>query len=399
MTRAIIVGGGMGGLTAALALLQQGIDVEVCEQAPVLREVGAGLTLSSGALRGLHSLGLLDAVRAVSQPSRSMPFVHYRTGGLLWGAFTPDRPAPSDENPFLARHVFRADLQAVLAAHLVERSRDALRLGRALVGVEQDGHGVTARFADGSSTTGNVLIGADGIHSVVRTVGWGAVQPAFTGQVAWRFLVDGDLAAPHLGAGQAAVFFGPDQVFNRYLLRKGTLLNCVAIVRTPGWHGEGWSTPGDPAELARLFQGWHPDVQALIALARPERLAKWALGARPPLATWRDGRVALLGDAAHPMLPFLGLGAAMAIEDAIVLGRAFGVATNPLAALAIYEGTRLARTTEVGVASKAQGEALQAKDPEHYRGDDAPVANRALFDHDPSTVPLRTADVFAEADA
>ena len=380
----------MGGLTAALALLQQGLVVEVHEQASALREVGAGLTVSRSAMRGFHSLGLFDAIRAASQASIGIPFLHYRTGKLLWGA-PAAQPAATDD-PFVSRHIFRADLQRILADAIEARSPGALRLGRALTGWEQDGDRVVARFADGSHATGDVLIGADGLRSAVRATHWSAKPPSYTGQVAWRFLVDGADADRVLGSGPAAVFFGPDCSINRYLLRHGTLLNCVAIVRTPGWHEEGWSIPGDPQELAALFRDWHPDVRGLVALARPDRLVKWALGAHPPLSTWVTGPVALLGDAAHPMLPFLGMGAAMAIEDAVVLGRALGRHALPSKGLVAYEAARMRRTTAVAVASARQGELLQAQDPDHFDAIATPLADRTLFDYDPSTVELDAVD-------
>ncbi len=377
----------MGGLAAALALDRQGIAVRVFEQASELRELGAGLTLSGGALRALDALGVLDAVKRVSQVSARMPFVHYQTARLLGGEFeTPPTDAP--EPPFVSRHIFRADLQSVLAEALHARCPGALQLGHSVTALTQDAGSVAATFANGQAAEGDFLIGADGLNSAVRAILWGAAKPTFTGQVAWRFLIDGALAKPFLSTGPGTVFFGPDRVFNRYLLRGGRLLNCVAIVRTPGWEGEGWSTPGDPDELVAMFTDWHPDVRGVMALAGTGRLAKWALGVRPPLPTWHAGRVALLGDAAHPMLPFLGLGAAMAIEDAVVLGRAFAAAPAPLAAFERYEAARLPRTREVALASQRQGEALQSRDPDDYRGAEAPVAQRSLFDHDPTTVPV-----------
>ena len=390
MTKAIIVGAGMGGLAAAVALHQQGVEVDVHEQARALREVGAGLTLSSGALKSLYSLGLLDAARSVSQVSARVPFVHYQTARLLSGEFENDATdqAVATDNPFVSRHIFRADLQDVLAREWQARRPGALHLGHALVAFAQDDSGVTATFANGHSARADFLIGADGLHSAVRAALWGAARPSFTGQVAWRFLVDGVLARPHMSSGRAAVFLGPDRVFNRYLLRSGALLNCVAIVRTPGWQGEGWSTPGDPQELAALFEGWHADVRALIALAQPGHLVKWALGVRPALPTWQDRRVAVLGDAAHPMLPFLGLGAAMALEDAVILGRAFAVEGAPQAALARYEAARRPRATAVAEASASQGLALQAQDPDHFSSHPSPPANRAWFDYEPAAVPL-----------
>jgi salicylate hydroxylase len=382
---AIIIGAGIGGLSAALALAAHGAQVEVYEQATQVREVGAGLTLSLGSLRALELLEVLAEVEAVSCPCPRMPFLHYRSGMLLWGSQdqfeTADPPVR-----YTPRHIYRADLQRLLAETLERRCPGALRLGRRLISMEQDHSGVVARFADGSLARGSLLIGADGLKSQARGTLWGAQQAIYTNQVAWRFIVEGALARPYLGAGRAALFLGPGQVFNRYTLRNGQLLNCVAIVRTPDWREEGWSIPGDRDELCALFADWHPDVSALMHLADPRRLIRWAIFERGALARWRQGRVTLLGDAAHPMQPFLGLGAAMAIEDACILGRAMTVASDPLEALDRYEKARLARTTEVAEASRLQGRLLQGTDPDQFSGDLAPVGNGALFEYDPMEV-------------
>jgi salicylate hydroxylase len=384
--RAIVIGGGIGGLAAALALQGRGLDVEIYEQAPELREVGAGLTLSRGSLRALDALGVIDDVRANSLSSTRMPFLHFRSGALLWGTHDyDDGRAPSP--PYSARQIYRADLQELLARAVRTRAPGALRLGRKLVGVDQDGSRVVATFHDGTSATADLLIGADGLRSNVRPALWGEDAARFTGQVAWRFLTDGAQARPFLGAGRAALFIGPGKVFNRYTLRDGSVLNCVAIVESDSWREEGWSTPGDPRELVDLFADWHSDVSALTKLARPGHLIKWALYDREPLKEWTRGRVTLLGDAAHPMTPFLGLGAAMAIEDAAVLGRAFEQEPDDVeSALRRYSAARLPRTLDVAETSRRQGVLLQSQDPDRFDDSLLRIANTAFFEYDPLAV-------------
>ena len=239
---------------------------------------------------------------------------------------------------------------------------------------------------------GDLLIGADGVRSAVRALLWEATAPRFTGQVAYRFMMPGDVAAPFLQeAGRAAVFQGPGRVFNRYTLREGAIVNCVGITRSDAWAGEGWSTPATVAEMLALYEGWHPDVTALIARAPAEHLIKWALFDRPPLAEWRRGRVALLGDAAHPMLPFLGLGAAMAIEDAMVLARALDRAPG-IAGLDLYAAARRPRAGRIADLSRVQGEYSQARDPDAYDASRAPAQDPAIQDYDPVHVPLPVED-------
>jgi salicylate hydroxylase len=383
--RVLVVGAGLGGLTAALALDAAGIEVEVHEQAAALGEVGAGLTLSRGAQHVLAEIGLLGEVLARASAVRSNAFLHYRTGQLLDGGVDASDGAPADATevgPNVQMH--RADLHAVLADALTRRAPAALLLGQVLVDVEDLGDRVRARFADGSSADGDLLVGADGLRSVVRRHLWGDGLPRFTGQVAFRALVPGPLAAPFVaGIGRAAVYLGPGRVFNRYVLRQGALVNCVAIARTDSWRDEGWTTPATGDELASLYNGWHPDVLGLIGAA--PTLTKWALYDREPLPRWRRGRVTLLGDAAHPMLPFLGLGAAMAIEDGIVLARALA-ASPDTDGLVRYEAARRPRTTEVMLQSRHEGTLVQARDPDAFVPATAPSRNATYYDFDPAHI-------------
>ena len=373
----VVVGAGLGGLTAALALRCAGFAVEVHEAAPQLGEVGAGLTLSRGAQSVFRRLGVQNRVAAVATPSTGFPFLHYRTGALLAGRLDHGVGLPDDGTADVSRQCHRADLHAVLAAAY----GGPLHLGRTLAGIDETAHGVVARFADGSTATGDALIAADGVRSVARGLLGNDDAPRFTGQVAYRFLVDRAEALPFLEHGRGAVFVGPRRTFNRYTLRSGSIVNAVGIAATDDWAGEGWSTPAAIAEVQAAFADFHPAVTGLIG--RAGQLIKWGIFDRAPLPRWSHGRVTLLGDAAHAMLPFLGMGAAMAIEDGMILARAFAAETAVDAAFARYEAARRPRTALLHAKSVEQGELTQARDPDHYDHAAAPAADPAILGYDP----------------
>lgn len=381
----LVVGAGLGGLVAALALRAPGHDVEVHEQAPALGEVGAGLTLSRGAQHVFRTLGIQERVAALACRSSAFPFLHYCTGRLLAGGYDHADGAPDDGVADVGRQVHRADLHAVLVAAFAERGSPAT-LNHRLIGIDDGPGTVTAHFADGSTASGDALIGADGVRSVVRELLRGAEQPHYTGQVAYRFLVPIGVARPFMGAGRGAVFLGPRRTFNRYTLRGGTIVNCVGIAAVDSWAEEGWATPVAIAEVREVFAGWHPDVLGLIDAAT-DRI-KWGIFDRAPLPSWTRGRVTLLGDAAHAMLPFLGMGAAMAIEDGMILARAFAAEDGVEAAFARYEAARLPRTTLVHAKSVEQGELTQARDPDRYDGQNAPSSDPSITAFDPVTAPI-----------
>lgn len=371
----LIAGAGLGGLTAALALRRAGIEVEVFEAANELGEVGAGLTLSRGAQSVFRELGLQDRIAAHACRSMALPFVHYRTGRILAGQIDTADGQPDDGAADVARQIHRADLHRVLA------SGAAVRVGHRLTGFEQDSTGVTAHFANGASARGAALIAADGVRSAVRELLLGEDAPRFTGQIAYRFLVPIERARPLLGQGRAAVFVGPGRTFNRYTLRGGAILNCVGIAATDEWVGEGWSTQATSAEMLEAFAGWHGDVTGLIE--RAESAIKWGLFDRAPLGRWAHGRVTMLGDAAHAMLPFLGMGAAMAIEDGMILARAFAAEREVGPAFARYEAARRPRTALLHAKSVEQGELTQSRDPDDYDHAVAPAADPAILAYDP----------------
>jgi salicylate hydroxylase len=229
---------------------------------------------------------------------------------------------------------------------------------------------VTVRTEAGTFT-GAALIGADGIHSIIRDGLFGPESPTFTGNVAWRGLVPADRLPEGLVNPVAGVWWGPGKHFVHYFLRGGELVNCVCVVEKEGWEIESWTEHGDHAELKRDFTGWHPTIQTLIDNMDPDACFKWALFDRPPMLAWSTGRVTLLGDACHPTLPFMAQGAAMAIEDAAVLSRSLAKAETVAEGLARYESLRKARTAGVQKGSRRNARVF------HMRGFKAWARNRA----------------------
>ncbi|MGH7156483.1 MAG: FAD-dependent monooxygenase [Acetobacteraceae bacterium] len=341
--KVLVVGGGIGGLTAALAVRQRGHDVTVFEQAPELREVGAGLQLGPNGTRVLLSLGLGPALQRVICPAAGKEIRLWSTGET-WTLFDFSTTSVARYGaPYWMVH--RGDLHAVLLNAIA----DAMQLHCTCIGFDQDDSGVTLHVAGGEIVRGDVLIGADGVHSRTRQQMFGTRPAQFTGLMTWRGLVPMERLPTHLRRPVGANWVGPGGHVVTYPVRRGELLNFVGTVERDDWHLESWTERGTTEECARDFRGWHQDVQTMIR--NIDTPFKWALLGREPLPHFSDGRVALLGDAAHPMLPFLAQGANMAIEDGMILARCLDASADPAEALRHYQAARLARTTRAVLGS------------------------------------------------
>ncbi len=337
----LIAGGGIGGLTAALALLRSGCDVDVYEQAAELKEVGAGLQLAANGTRVLHELGIGEQLKPLACEATGKE-VRLWSSGETWKLF--DLGAVSIERygyPYLT--VYRPDLLGVLAAAVQREKPDAIHLGAKCSAVSQDGKGVRLRLADGTEARGDALIGADGVHSRIRQALFGPDRPSFTGIIAWRGVIPMDRLPERMARSVGTNWIGPGGHVVHYPVRAGSLMNFVGALERADWQVESWSTRGTTEEMAADFAGWNEDVQTMIR--NIETPYKWALMVRPPMARWTRGRASLLGDACHSMLPLLAQGANMAIEDGFVLARCLKEHRDDLpAALMRYENARRDRT-------------------------------------------------------
>lgn len=346
----LIAGAGIGGLCCALALIRRGFRVTVLEQASQLGEVGAGFQLSANGVRCLADLGLAEELGSLATEAGGKQVRLWSTG-QTWKLF--DLGAESVRKygyPYYM--VYRPDLHGLMERHVRRLQPNAIRLGAKVVGVEQE-HGVVEVLLEGGERVrGDILIGADGVHSRVRRAMFGSGDAHFTGCVAWRGLIPRDKIPPHLQANVGTNWIGPGAHVIHYPLRNGNLINFVGIVERSDWQVESWTERGTVQECLQDFQHWHEDVRTLIQGI--EQPYKWALLSRQPLSKWTIGHATLLGDACHPTLPFLAQGAVMALEDGIVLARCLAASIDrPQAALARYEALRLERTSRIVIGSAA----------------------------------------------
>ncbi|MGC2522792.1 MAG: FAD-dependent monooxygenase [Stellaceae bacterium] len=389
-----MIGGGIGGLTAAVALRRAGFEVDVYEQAPELTQIGGGINMGPNAARILYRLGLgvgldRDGVRPVTSHQR-----RWQDGRTLQRAALN----PLCEKLYGAPHItiHRADLLAAIAAGF---PAERVHLGHRLVDLENRGDGAEARFENGAHVKAHVLVGADGIHSAVRAALFGDEEPRFAGCVAYRGLVPAERIAD-LGLERGSQsWVGPGAHLVHYFVSGGRLLNFVGWTEHDTWNREDWTDRATVERALAAFEGWHPQVRQIIGAA--ETCFIWALFDRDPLQHWSVGHTTLLGDACHPMYPFMGQGAAQAIEDGAALAACLAAGTGDRAAvLRRYEGLRLPRVTRLQQMSRANkyryhmrdGPEQQARDAEWARAADrAPEALRWLFAHDPAALEPATA--------
>jgi salicylate hydroxylase len=352
----LIAGGGIGGITTALALRQRGIEAQLFEQAKAFSQVGAGIQLSANATRVLRTLGLGDALSRVAVYPEGRDYRAWDDGDRLYWTPLGGRAESHFGAPYY--HAHRADLLDVLLGGLGESS---FCLNAHVDRFEQDADGVTVMLADGTTVTGDVLVGADGIHSTVRAQLFGRELPRYTGNVAWRGLVPAERVA-HLDLGRVTgVWMGPNRSIVQYYVAAGRTFNWIGISRSEQPARESWLAEGRIEDALAEYSGWHETIRTIIA-ATP-RVLRQALYDREPLPDWRAGRVVLLGDAAHPMMPFYAQGAAQSIEDAYVLAGCIAESReDPVAALERYVQLRQPRTAWMQALSRQEEELYQMTD-------------------------------------
>ena len=383
MTRIAIVGGGIGGLTAAMALRRAGVYVQIYERAPAFGEVGAGISLTPNAVKGLESLGLGEFLTTHANEPLDQIMLHGTTGEEL---LRIDRRRCRETYGAAYYQMHRADL---LNAFIGGLGDELCQLNKKVIAIEPHSRGVRIRFDDHCTVEADAVIAADGLRSVVRTSLFDSNEPKFSRHVAWRALVPAERLGQAYVARASINHIGAGRNFVTYPVRGDRYVNMVALTRFEQWAEESWSARAEPSELAEQFSLWTPYVQQAIAAIADGSLYRWGLFLRRPLDQWVKGRVALLGDAAHPMLPYMGQGASCAIEDAIILGRCFSTTSNVSTALARYESSRITRGAMLQKESNAGGERLQALDPYSLR--DQPARNEdslGIFSYDPATAPL-----------
>ena len=376
MTRVAIIGGGIGGVTAARALCRRGIEVAIYEAAPELREIGAGVALGPNAMKVLRSLDLEDDVRAIAGRWEWAVTRHGKTGPVI---SKTSREQQASLFGSAGATVHRADLLDVLAHSL---SSDIVTLGARCAGVETDGGVAVARLEDGSEVEADVVIGADGIHSAVRASLFGPDAPRFTGKICYRSVVPVDAVPGGLPPNENVQWLGPHGTIVLYPVRRDELINVVCHYDDEAYRHESWVSRCERAEVLERYRGWHESLLRIFSAG--EVWYKWALYDRDPIPEWTRGRVTVLGDAAHPMLPYLGQGACQAIEDGCVLAAALAAEPDdPVAALRRYERSRRPRASQVVLASRERGVSNHLASPLAAWRRDLSIALRRRLRRDP----------------
>jgi salicylate hydroxylase len=382
--RIAIIGAGLGGLTAATALRQRGLEAVVYERAPVLGEVGAGIQLGPNAVKVLRSLGLEPAIRRLACEPRNIVSVAWNDARERFREPLKGASMTQFGAPYLTAH--RADLHRLLCELL---PADAVRLGMQCIGAQSaDGHAI-ARFADGSQIEADVVVGADGINSSVRESLFGIQPVRFTQQMAWRCIVPIERVPTRVGPGGSVEighdeyvgWIGPEGHVICYPIRGGALYNIFAGHVTDEWVDESWVMPSSLDELLHGYRGWNDALLEMLSHVR--ECFKWGIRDRDPLPRWTDGAVTLLGDAAHPMMPTLAQGAAIALEDGVALARHLARHVDDLRrGLAAYEAERRPRASRVVLQAREQFQ-NNRKSPAP-----PPLSRDWIFEHDASLDPV-----------
>jgi 2-polyprenyl-6-methoxyphenol hydroxylase-like FAD-dependent oxidoreductase len=375
--RVVVIGAGIGGLAAACALRGRGFETIVCERADELGEVGAGLQLGPNAVKVLHALGLEDGLRTWGFEPANIVSLAWDDARLRYREPLQAVCAARFGAPYLTVH--RADLHRLLC----ERFGDGIRLGACCTAVASENGAAQATFADGQEIEADVIVGADGINSTVRECLFGAQPARYTEQMAWRCIVPIDRVPTRVGPGRSVAvgrdeyvgWIGPDGHVICYPIRGGELYNIFAGHVSEQWVDEGWVVPSGVDELLAGYRGWNEAL--LQMLGNVEHCYKWGIRDRDPLPRWTRGRITLAGDAAHPMMPTLAQGAAIALEDGFALARQLARhGDDPAAGLKAYEAERLPR-----------GRAVQLQAREQFQNNrkspaPPPLSRDWIFEHD-----------------
>ena len=367
-----IVGGGIGGVALARSLWQSGISFRLFEQAPEFKEVGAGIQMTPNAVKVLNSLGLENEIQKVGFLPEAMVGRSWEAGEELFRTPLKNTFDKLYGAPYY--HVHRADLHSILAEGL---PKECITFNVKCVDVKLKSDRAVAIFDNGEEFEADLIVGADGIRSAVRGALWGKDDPMFTGHMCWRALVPVDKHPLPFVQPAVSFWFGPKAHVVTYYVKGGKAVNIVACKETDEWVKESWTEPSSTKELLEAYDGWHSDLINLFERTDNLQVFKWGLYDRNPMEKWSKGHTTLLGDAAHPMLPYLSQGAAMAIEDAYVLSEAIVYFEGNIAlALEAYETERLNRTRDVQLQARERGRTYHLESPEEQRKRDLAMRER-----------------------
>ncbi|MBT6073797.1 MAG: NAD(P)-binding protein [Gammaproteobacteria bacterium] len=384
--RIAVVGAGIGGMTTAVALSQKGMDVTIFEQAPTLSEVGAGLTITPNATKGLMYLNLGKEIEKIGMAHEHQGVRHYKTGEMIVPLHRGKKML--EQYGAYQFQLHRADIHDVLIKELKKNSPDSIFVNHQLCGIEETSESVELKFTNNKKYEFDFVIGADGNKSTVRNIIIGDDDPEFAGYVAWRGLVaTKDLSEGDFDECGSSAFISPGRVFARYLVRNGDIYNYVGFLTTDEWAEEGWSIPSKVETVLNVFSDYNQQVKNIIAATPPDRCYKWGIFTRKPINKWSSEKVTLLGDAAHPVVPFMGQGATMAIEDAVVIGRIIDDSSSPSEIINRYENARVERAHFIMEHSKKAGERFTGANPDKYTKEDHMNEEElGLFNYDPGSV-------------
>ena len=390
--RILVAGAGIGGLTTASCLAKAGHHVEVYEQAPQLVEIGAGIQISANAMHVLRSLDMERAIIDIGVSPGAYVFRLHDTGEVIQRFSLSEEHLRLHGAPYTQLH--RADLHDILAARVRDFDPGIVRLNYKVAGFAEDAAGVTLRFENGAVVEADLLIGADGLKSVVARQIVGDIPAQYTGDAAWRLVVPTERLPKDLLEPVMSVFMGPGGHVVCYYLRAGALLNFVGLVETDEVSEESWTVKLPWDMLKSHYQGWHPAIRAIIDAADKDQCYRWSLFFRGPLQNWSSRRATLLGDSAHATLPYLAQGAAMAIEDGAVLTRALELAGSIQEALQLYQRNRMERTARIVNQSNFNRDLFHLRSQQEIRAafakrDEGTDRNAWLYSYNPLTVELR----------